>query len=48
MVLPASTARNLGQKEYEKRKQAALEVENMVREFGRTEEAKKRYLEGRE
>ena len=31
-VLPASTIRNLGQKEYEKRKQAALEVENLVRE----------------
>ncbi len=30
-MLPASTVRNLGQKEYEKRKQAALEVENIVR-----------------
>ena len=31
-MLGASTIRNLGQKEYEKRKQAALEVENLVRE----------------
>ena len=31
-TLAASTIRNLGQKEYEKRKQAALEVENLVRE----------------
>ena len=31
-TLSASTMRNLGQKEYEKRKQAALEVENLVRE----------------
>ena len=31
-TLSASTIRNLGQKEYEKRKQAALEVENLVRE----------------
>ena len=30
--LAASTVRNLGQKEYEKRKHAALEVENLVRE----------------
>ena len=32
-VLSQSTLRNLGQKEYEKRKHAALEVENMVREL---------------
>lgn len=32
-MLSASTTRNLGQKEYEKRKQAALEVENLVREL---------------
>ena len=31
-MINASTVRNLGQKEYEKRKHAALEVENMVRE----------------
>ena len=31
-TLAASTIRNLGQKEYEKRKHAALEVENLVRE----------------
>lgn len=32
-ILSAATIRNLGQKEYEKRKLAALEVENLVREF---------------
>mmetsp|Transcript_23823 Transcript_23823/g.75455 ORF Transcript_23823/g.75455 Transcript_23823/m.75455 type:complete len:155 (-) Transcript_23823:487-951(-) len=32
-LLPASTIRALGQKEYEKRKQAALEVEAHVREL---------------
>ena len=32
-LLTASTIRNLGQKEYEKRKQAALEVEHLVRDL---------------
>lgn len=32
-MLPASTIRSLGQKEYEKRKHAALEVEALVREL---------------
>ena len=32
-MLSASTVRNLGQKEYEKRKSAALEVETMVRDL---------------
>ena len=32
-LLAASTIRNLGQKEYEKRKQAALEVEHLVRDL---------------
>ena len=31
-MISASTIRNLGQKEYEKRKHAALDVENLVRE----------------
>ena len=31
--LTAATLRNLGQKEYDKRKQAALEVENLAREL---------------
>ena len=31
--LSTATLRNLGHKEYEKRKQAALEVENLVREL---------------
>ena len=41
MSIPTSTIRNLGQKEYEKRKQAALEVENMVRELRDTGEFQK-------
>ena len=32
-TLTAATLRNLGQKEYDKRKQAALEVENLAREL---------------
>ena len=40
-MLPSSTVRNLGQKEYEKRKQAALEVENMVRELREARETDK-------
>jgi len=32
-MLPASTIRSLGQKEYEKRKHAALEVEALVRDL---------------
>lgn len=32
-TLPAATLRNLGHKEYEKRKQAALEVETLVRDL---------------
>ena len=33
MSMSSSTIRNLGQKEYEKRKQAALEVEHLVRDL---------------
>ena len=40
-ALPQSVLRNLGQKEYEKRKQAALDVESMVREWRDSRELEK-------
>ena len=40
-MLSASTIRNLGQKEYEKRKGAALEVENQVREYRNADDSEK-------
>ena len=40
-VLPQSVLRNLGQKEYEKRKQAALDVESMVREWRESRDVEK-------